>query len=586
MNKKEISNKPLEVDEKELEESNDILEIEESELSDFDYVAKELYLTLDKTPALTDEEIFEKFPEYENNPEVLKEAKIKSLQFGGDALKKKDENIVSDVSLEESDDSESETPSTSTPEFDAQDYRRGLSAVESSGEVDYSLTSWEDKETGEPVSSAVGPYQFLYNTHSKLLKKEFGVNSKEDFIGNKEAQEGLMDYMLEDKPGRYPFMAKRIEKDYKKQMPKELKYSDLVALEHFVGHGDLRKLFARVRDEKDFNAEDIYEVSPQGMNLTIGEYLKRYRGGYNTKEEVENSDDPTGMENPLDDPNILAAGGDLPPGDYTTGDDDREFTKEENELLKSFDGENDWNLEDINESGGIDSITKIIQSRKPGDYTFEKYGDGGGKGKHHLRLMDKNGEIIYDSNPSAEFAYSFYDGGTHPEVTEGPLSAVEEEYKSLFPNEYKGYKRDSEHYMSAAIGNYEAENPNYQMNKTVGSPKEMFTSLQEKIKSGDNNTLTKFELEYGSRDIDVRVKGKNWLGVSQYSFKPGKGMYPIKKERARETYSPLYLKVADGLKSEHGVHGSGGAPPNGIFINDLNGGKDKLQITLSTIIYI
>ena len=63
--------------------SNTLLELDESELSNFDFTAKELYLTLDKTTELTDEEIFEKFPEYNNNPEVLQQAKKKAMEFFG-----------------------------------------------------------------------------------------------------------------------------------------------------------------------------------------------------------------------------------------------------------------------------------------------------------------------------------------------------------------------------------------------------------------------------------------------------------------------------------------------------------------------
>ena len=397
-----------------------LLSTDETELSDFDYVAKELYLTLNKNPNITDEEIFVKFPEYENNIDILNEAKKRAYAFGGEELKKKEKNIVLPGSSDDSGDSESETPSTSgfdvivknkpivpkqrkgamkNPDgsesthlmmteqledgswvsfpslfqnedgewvdmsqeenweniyqeavkreevyefgddkesaiafgegswkknlekkedtkksiFDPDKYRRGIISVEASGEVNYSLTSFKDKE-GNPVSSAVGPYQFLYNTHADLLKSQFGVNSKEEFIGNEDAQEGLMNYMLEDKPGRYPFMARRLEKDYKKYMPEDLKFSDLVALQHFVGHGDLRKLFARVRDEKDFNPESIYETSPKGKNMTIGDYLKRYRSGYNAVDDT----DATGIANPLDDPNLLAASTDLPPGDYSS----------------------------------------------------------------------------------------------------------------------------------------------------------------------------------------------------------------------------------------------------------------------------
>ena len=310
-----------------VEEESDLLNKNEAELNDFEFSSKELYLTLDKNPDMTDLEIFELFPEFENNQDVLKEAKKKASIFGGDSLKKKDKSTELGDSLDVSVASESETPSTSSDKkdvlktdvkkedtkksiFDPDKYRKGIANVEASGKMDYSLTSFKDKE-GNPVSSAVGPYQFLYNTHADLLKSNFGVNSKEEFIGNKEAQENLMSYMLEDKPGRYPFMARRIQKDYKNQIPKDLEFSDLIALQHFVGHGDLRKLFARVRDEKDFNPEDIYETQPKGKNLKIGDYLKRYRSGYNAV------DDPTSMMNPLEDPGLMAAGDNLPIGDYT-----------------------------------------------------------------------------------------------------------------------------------------------------------------------------------------------------------------------------------------------------------------------------
>ena len=52
--------------------------------------------------------------------------------------------------------------------------------------------------------------------------------------------------MMEDKPGRYPFMAKSLYKNFPEQV-KELNVSfrDLIALEHFVGHPELRSLFTK-----------------------------------------------------------------------------------------------------------------------------------------------------------------------------------------------------------------------------------------------------------------------------------------------------------------------------------------------------
>ena len=72
-----------------VEEESDLFNKNEAELNDFEFSSKELYLTLDKNPDMTDLEIFELFPEFENNQDVLNEAKKKASIFGGDSLKKK-----------------------------------------------------------------------------------------------------------------------------------------------------------------------------------------------------------------------------------------------------------------------------------------------------------------------------------------------------------------------------------------------------------------------------------------------------------------------------------------------------------------
>ena len=297
--------------------------------SDKNFVAEELYLTMSNSPELTDQELLDKFPEFNDDPVILNHFKNYSLNFEKqykEEVKKKDTEQDTDVSTEKSAASDSETQSTSkddkkiddSEDFDVSKFKKSLVNVEASGELDYSLTN--------PKSSAVGPYQFLYNTHKKLLKEKFGVKSKKEFIGNKEAQEGLMDYMLEDKPGRYTFMAKRIMKDYGQYLPEEMNFAQIVALQHYVGHGSLRKLFARVRDEKDFKAEDVYDFQPEGLNMKIGDYLN--------KMTPEDEGMYIGMENPLDDPN-LTAGGDVNIQAYVSSqltDDKKVDTEEKTEV--------------------------------------------------------------------------------------------------------------------------------------------------------------------------------------------------------------------------------------------------------------
>ena len=179
-----------------------------------------------------------------------------------------------------------------TTDFDADKFRKGINTVEASGNMDYSLLPTDDGKpyvSGENklLSSAVGPYQFLYSVHKDILKSKFGVNSKEEFIGNEEAQEGLMDYMLEDKPGRYTFMANALEEKYSEQIKKlGLSNTDLMGMEHFVGHGESRKLFAKVRDG-DITKEEFFETIPGGLNNSIGTYLEKYRGGMVVEEEGE-----------------------------------------------------------------------------------------------------------------------------------------------------------------------------------------------------------------------------------------------------------------------------------------------------------
>ena len=166
-------------------------------------------------------------------------------------------------------------------------FATGIVYAENSGKFDYTAINSE--------SSATGAYQFLYEREGvkEYLSKNHGITSREGFKNSKEAQDGLLDYMLEDKPGRYPFMAKSLQKDYKEFIPKSIGYNQLLGLEHFAGHGELRELFARVR-EKEITKEEVFDFVPKGQevsNLSIGEYLKRFNKGFdsigNNKEDEE-----------------------------------------------------------------------------------------------------------------------------------------------------------------------------------------------------------------------------------------------------------------------------------------------------------
>ena len=200
-------------------------------------------------------------------------------------------------------------------DFDSDVFKQGIIRSEATGYLTGTPDNLDDKDysISSKHSSAVGPYQIRYNEFKDILKDKWGIKSKKEFIGNKKVQEEFMSYMLENKPGRYTYMANRIQKDYSEYIPKDMSYQDLVSLQHFIGHGNSRKLFAKVRDNKDFNSEDVYDFIPKGKNMSVGDYLKKMSVPKKSKEKEE----PTGMLdkygnyiNPLDDPNLTAGGDD------------------------------------------------------------------------------------------------------------------------------------------------------------------------------------------------------------------------------------------------------------------------------------
>jgi hypothetical protein len=134
---------------------------------------------------------------------------------------------------------------------------KGLSAVEGN----YDSLPWVYKNGKKYLaSSAVGKYQFLWDTHNPQITKVTGLKDKESFRKSPTAQEKYFEWYLQN---NIPESLQRI-KGYNKK-----RYSDdeLVALIHFKGETGTKKWLQSEIDETTKN------------NLSIPEYINRYRKG-------------------------------------------------------------------------------------------------------------------------------------------------------------------------------------------------------------------------------------------------------------------------------------------------------------------
>ena len=84
---------------------------------------------------------------------------------------------------------------------------------------------------------------------------------------------------------KYKLEAKLIERQQQIE-ELELSFTDLLGIEHFVGHGTARKLLAQVRDG-GLTKEGFFKTVPGGLNNSIETYLEKYRGGMVEEEEEE-----------------------------------------------------------------------------------------------------------------------------------------------------------------------------------------------------------------------------------------------------------------------------------------------------------
>lgn len=112
----------------------------------------------------------------------------------------------------------------SSENFDLEKFKQGISNIESRGNY----------QAENPNSSAIGKYQFLWNIWKNKIKNVTGIDNKQDYLDNPDAQEQFMDYViLHD----YINAVNKLKKE-----PGAEKYTDdqLMAMIHFQGLGGAR----------------------------------------------------------------------------------------------------------------------------------------------------------------------------------------------------------------------------------------------------------------------------------------------------------------------------------------------------------
>lgn len=165
------------------------------------------------------------------------------------------------------------------PGFDSQAFKHAIGMIESSG----------GKFLDSKSSSAAGKYHFLWN----LIKDNESLNgmSKTEFIANPDIQEQLMDQALNGKLEGYPNYIKYAT-SLKSRYGSELKTSQIAALTHFLGSGNVKKYLS---NPDEFKVKGV-NLSPEKYMQKYDQYATEYRAQYPEK----SSDENLGPVNPKD----------------------------------------------------------------------------------------------------------------------------------------------------------------------------------------------------------------------------------------------------------------------------------------------
>ena len=137
-------------------------------------------------------------------------------------------------------------------EFDYKAFKHAIGMLESSG----------GKFLTNSTSSAAGKYHFLWS----LIKDDDNLKgiSKREFIGDPELQEKIMDNALNGRLKGYPNYVKYAT-DLKNRYKSDLSVSNIAALTHFLGAGNVKKYLTNPVD---------FRVS--GKNMKPQEYLSKF----------------------------------------------------------------------------------------------------------------------------------------------------------------------------------------------------------------------------------------------------------------------------------------------------------------------
>lgn len=146
---------------------------------------------------------------------------------------------------------------TNNDDFNYKAFKHAIGMLESSG----------GKFLTNSTSSAAGKYHFLWN----LIKDDDNLKgiSKREFIGDPELQERIMDNALKGKLKGYPNYVKYAT-DLKNRYKSDLSISNIAALTHFLGAGNVKKYLTNPVD---------FRVS--GKNMAPKEYLTRFNKYFN-----------------------------------------------------------------------------------------------------------------------------------------------------------------------------------------------------------------------------------------------------------------------------------------------------------------
>ena len=128
-------------------------------------------------------------------------------------------------------------------------FKEKIAAVESNGRYD----------AENPNSSAVGKYQFLWDTWGKNIKSVTGVSSKKDFKKNPDAQEQFMNW--------YEKNQLNPQVEVLAPLAQGMTGNQLKALVHFKGFGGARTYLTKGED------------NTQSHNISIPKYIKSFPDG-------------------------------------------------------------------------------------------------------------------------------------------------------------------------------------------------------------------------------------------------------------------------------------------------------------------